>query len=97
MATPERALERLLSELGDALAAAGPLRLGALGQRLGVQASTLTRNVDRLVQAGLVRRESDPDDARARFGGRPGERILLVFGGSQAVRRINAAREFVVS
>ena len=33
----------------------------------------------------------DPDEARARFGGRPGERLLLVFGGSQAVRRINAA------
>ncbi len=33
----------------------------------------------------------DVDDARARFGGRPGERILLVFGGSQAVRRINDA------
>ncbi len=33
----------------------------------------------------------DPDDARARFGARPGERILLVFGGSQAVRRINDA------
>jgi UDP-N-acetylglucosamine--N-acetylmuramyl-(pentapeptide) pyrophosphoryl-undecaprenol N-acetylglucosamine transferase len=31
----------------------------------------------------------DPDEARERFGGRPGERILLVFGGSQAVRRIN--------
>jgi len=35
--------------------------------------------------------DADPDEARARFGGRPGERILLVFGGSQAVRRINAA------
>jgi UDP-N-acetylglucosamine--N-acetylmuramyl-(pentapeptide) pyrophosphoryl-undecaprenol N-acetylglucosamine transferase len=33
----------------------------------------------------------DPDDARERFGARPGERILLVFGGSQAVRRINDA------
>src|SRR4051794_3800116 len=33
----------------------------------------------------------DVDDARRRFGGRPGERILLVFGGSQAVRRINDA------
>jgi UDP-N-acetylglucosamine--N-acetylmuramyl-(pentapeptide) pyrophosphoryl-undecaprenol N-acetylglucosamine transferase len=33
----------------------------------------------------------DPDEARARFGGRPGERILLMFGGSQAVRRINDA------
>ena len=33
----------------------------------------------------------DVDEARARFGGRAGERILLVFGGSQAVRRINDA------
>jgi UDP-N-acetylglucosamine--N-acetylmuramyl-(pentapeptide) pyrophosphoryl-undecaprenol N-acetylglucosamine transferase len=33
----------------------------------------------------------DVDEARERFGGRPGERILLVFGGSQAVRRINDA------
>jgi UDP-N-acetylglucosamine--N-acetylmuramyl-(pentapeptide) pyrophosphoryl-undecaprenol N-acetylglucosamine transferase len=33
----------------------------------------------------------DVDAARERFGGRPGERILLVFGGSQAVRRINDA------
>lgn len=33
----------------------------------------------------------DVDAARERFGGRPGERILLVFGGSQAVRRINEA------
>ena len=28
--------------------------------------------------------------ARERFGVRPGERLLLVFGGSQAVRRLNA-------
>jgi UDP-N-acetylglucosamine--N-acetylmuramyl-(pentapeptide) pyrophosphoryl-undecaprenol N-acetylglucosamine transferase len=35
--------------------------------------------------------DADPDEARAKFGGRPGERILLVFGGSQAVRRINTA------
>ena len=33
----------------------------------------------------------DVDEARERFGGRSGERILLVFGGSQAVRRINDA------
>jgi len=33
----------------------------------------------------------DVDAARARFGGGPGERILLVFGGSQTVRRINDA------
>ncbi|MEI7743796.1 MAG: UDP-N-acetylglucosamine--N-acetylmuramyl-(pentapeptide) pyrophosphoryl-undecaprenol N-acetylglucosamine transferase [Chloroflexota bacterium] len=33
----------------------------------------------------------DPDESRAVFGARPGERVLLVFGGSQAVRRINDA------
>lgn len=33
----------------------------------------------------------DPDTARARFGVPPGDRLLLVFGGSQAVRRFNAA------
>lgn len=33
----------------------------------------------------------DPLEARERFGAKPGERILLVFGGSQAVRRINTA------
>jgi UDP-N-acetylglucosamine--N-acetylmuramyl-(pentapeptide) pyrophosphoryl-undecaprenol N-acetylglucosamine transferase len=38
-------------------------------------------------EAGTV----DPDEARAIFGAKPGERILLVFGGSQAVRRFNDA------
>jgi len=33
----------------------------------------------------------DPTAARARFGVAPGERLILVFGGSQAVRRFNAA------
>ena len=33
----------------------------------------------------------DREAAREAFGGRPGERILLVFGGSQAVRRLNDA------
>lgn len=35
--------------------------------------------------------DADPDEARAKFGARPGDRVLLVFGGSQAVRRINTA------
>jgi UDP-N-acetylglucosamine--N-acetylmuramyl-(pentapeptide) pyrophosphoryl-undecaprenol N-acetylglucosamine transferase len=33
----------------------------------------------------------DREAARERFGLRPGERLLLIFGGSQAVRRFNAA------
>ena len=43
----------------------GPLRLGSLGRRLGITPSTLTRNVERLEAAGLIRRGADPEDARA--------------------------------
>ncbi len=43
----------------------GALRLGSLGRRLGVTASTLTRNLSRLEGAGLVARAADAHDARA--------------------------------
>jgi DNA-binding MarR family transcriptional regulator len=49
----------------QALAAAGPLRLGDLGRRLGISPSTLTRNLQRLEERGLLERLADPDDARA--------------------------------
>jgi DNA-binding MarR family transcriptional regulator len=48
-----------------ALDADGPMRLGALGRRLGISPSTLTRNLQRLEERGLVERISDPEDARA--------------------------------
>jgi DNA-binding MarR family transcriptional regulator len=41
------------------------LRLGELGQRLGIAPSTLSRNIDRLVDRGLVQRGPDPNDRRA--------------------------------
>jgi DNA-binding MarR family transcriptional regulator len=50
-------LETLLSEPG--------LRLSDLGRRLGITPSTLSRNVGRLEEAGLVLREADVDDARS--------------------------------
>lgn len=43
----------------------GGLRLGELGTRLGIAPSTLSRNLDRLVERGLVERGPDPDDRRA--------------------------------
>jgi DNA-binding MarR family transcriptional regulator len=49
----------------EALRAAGPVRLSELGRRLGIAPSTLTRNLDRLIEAGFVTRRADPDDARA--------------------------------
>ena len=49
----------------ETLRMTGPLRLGELGRRLGITPSTLTRNLARLVDAGLVERRADERDARA--------------------------------
>lgn len=49
----------------DVLRAGRPLRLSALGRRLGITPSTLTRNLHRLEGAGLVVRKTDREDARA--------------------------------
>lgn len=49
----------------EALRGSEPLRQRELGQRLGISPSTLTRNLDRLLDAGLIERFTDPDDARA--------------------------------
>lgn len=49
----------------EALLGAGPLRLGELSRRLGIAPSTLTRNLARLEERGLVDRVGDPRDARA--------------------------------
>ncbi len=46
----------------------GALRLGELSKRLGITASTLTRNVARLEERGFVGRIGDPDDGRAQTG-----------------------------
>lgn len=46
------------------LAGSGPLRMGALAQRVGAVPSTFSRSVDRMEQAGWVRREHSPDSRR---------------------------------
>ena len=48
----------------EALAERG-LRLSELGRRLGITPSTLTRNLGRLEERGLVRKRPDPRDGRA--------------------------------
>jgi DNA-binding MarR family transcriptional regulator len=65
----------------EALLAAGSMRLGALGRRLGIAPSTLTRNVERLEAGALVRREPDPEDARA-------FRIRLTAAGHRAAQAL---------
>ena len=43
----------------------GPQRIGSLAKHLGVTMATASRTVDALVARDLVRREPDPQDARA--------------------------------
>ncbi len=70
----------------EALRGAGPMRLGALSGRLGIAPSTLTRNLVRLEQAGLVSREPDLEDARA-------FRIVLTTEGRRAAARVETQEE----
>jgi DNA-binding MarR family transcriptional regulator len=46
------------------LAADGPTRMGALAGRLGSNASTLTRTMDRIVAGGWAERTASPDSRR---------------------------------
>ncbi len=43
----------------------GPLRLGALAERIDATDPTVSRAVDGLVEAGIVERQADPHDRRA--------------------------------
>ena len=43
----------------------GPMRLSAVAQVLGLDASTVSRHVKQLEDRGLLERTSDPDDRRA--------------------------------
>ena len=72
---------RLVARLATVITVSNPETGTALGRPHTYLTGTPIRSL-----AGV-----DIDEARARFGGRPGERILLVFGGSQAVRRLNDA------
>jgi DNA-binding MarR family transcriptional regulator len=45
----------------------GNLRLSDLGTRLGIAPSTLTRNLARLEERGLISKEPDPIDKRAQL------------------------------
>jgi len=47
------------------LVSAGPLRLGALADRIGASDPTVSRAIDGLVAAGIVERNPDPGDRRA--------------------------------
>jgi len=79
-AVPGRSV-RLVSRWATVISATHAETIDALGHSSGYVTGTPIRPLARI----------DPDQARDTFGIRPGERVLLVFGGSQAVRRINGA------
>ena len=72
---------RFVANRATILAVSHPETAAALGHPHAFVTGTPIRALDGI----------DVDAARERFGGKAGERILLVFGGSQAVRRINDA------
>lgn len=64
-----------------ALAGESRIGLGDLGRRLGVSPSTLSRNLDRLIERGFVARVADRKDGRAAAA-------VLTAAGRRAARRV---------
>ncbi|MGW0085617.1 MarR family winged helix-turn-helix transcriptional regulator [Streptomyces sp. NPDC003393] len=76
----DRAAVALLRQIADS----EPQRPGELANRLGVEASHVTRTVQQLEKSGHVTRVPDPDDRRA-------QRIRLTEAGREAVARVREA------
>ncbi|MFD6339178.1 MarR family winged helix-turn-helix transcriptional regulator [Streptomyces sp. NPDC060131] len=76
----DRAAVALLRQIADT----EPLRPGELANRLAVEASHVTRQVQRLEKSGYVTRVPDPEDGRA-------QRIQLTPVGQRAIDRIREA------
>ncbi|HKF00366.1 MAG TPA: MarR family transcriptional regulator [Actinomycetes bacterium] len=80
----DRAAYSLLARLGEC----GPVRVSELAQRLGVNASTTSRQVQLLERERLIRRATDPVDRRAAILELTGEgRVVL-----ERLRRHRSAR-----
>src|SRR5207244_5304602 len=77
-------LDRAAVMVLQQLAEAGPVRPGELAARLSVEAPHVTRQVQRLQQAGYADRGPDPDDRRAQL-------IQLTPAGRAAADRIRQA------
>ncbi len=68
------------------VAECAPARLSEIAEKLGVDASTASRHISRLVEAGLVERGADPDDRRANA-------LHLTDEGETALRLLETARQ----
>ncbi len=80
-ASPTRALQPTQLIVLAQLTESGPLRIGALAERVPCSQPTATTTVASLESSGYVRREHDPNDGRA-------VRVVLTEAGSGAVRSL---------
>lgn len=71
----------LLLQLSDL----GPVRAADVVERTGLDKSTVSRQIDRLVDLALVERVADPSDGRARL-------VQLTASGSARLERVRADR-----
>lgn len=78
-------VERSTYVLLRRLAECAPVRLSDLAADLGLDVSTVSRQVTRLGSRGLVRRRADPDDGRA-------GRLELTTRGRDLLRRVRRGR-----
>jgi DNA-binding MarR family transcriptional regulator len=83
-------LDRPLYGILGRLQAAGPQRTSDLASHLGVDISTVSRQVGQLEGEGLVGRGSDPNDRRAAM-------IRLTAAGADLLSRLRAARREYLS
>jgi DNA-binding MarR family transcriptional regulator len=65
----------------------GPLRTGSLAERLGVNASTFSRSLDKIVSGGWVERQANPGSRREIIIDLTDKGRLLVDGVTEARRR----------
>ena len=96
-----RVRQRLLSEAGltidasaypllRALGMLGSARLTELAAEVGLEPSTVSRQVKSLQTAGLVTREADPSDGRA-------SALVLTADGRRALRKVQEVRRRLIA
>lgn len=83
--TPAQA--RALRTLGRA---GGPIRMSALAAQLGIARRSATSVVDELAGSGLVERQADPTDRRARA-------VVLTGPGAAVLRRLSELRHHALA
>jgi DNA-binding MarR family transcriptional regulator len=81
-----RDLDRASYVLARTLATEAPVSINGLAERVGLDATTVTRQIATMETAGLVRRKGNPSDRRVRL-------VELTALGSRRMDEVRQARE----